>query len=206
MIGFYNYTVIPTYLGLASSVIGIFAALHGHPFLAVMCLMFSGFCDMYDGKIARTRERTSQEKKFGIQIDSLSDLICFGVLPVVIGYSLGMTQLYYIPVYILYVLTALIRLAYFNVLEEERQSETEEVRTYYTGLPVTSVALLLPLVFSLKVILKGAMPYLYLISLVVIAFAFIGSFKVKKPYGKFMIVMLAVGLIELILLILCALS
>ena len=42
--------------------------------------MAAGFCDMFDGKIASTRKRTRQEKRFGIQIDSLSDLACFGIM------------------------------------------------------------------------------------------------------------------------------
>ena len=81
MIGFYNYTVILTYMGLASSLIGIYLAMSGsHITMAVIALMISGLCDMFDGKVARTRKRTDDEKKFGIQIDSLCDLICFGLL------------------------------------------------------------------------------------------------------------------------------
>jgi len=207
MIGYYNYTVVPTYFGLASSILGLYLALHmNHPFLAVMCLMFSGFCDMYDGKIARTKERTAQEKKFGIQIDSLSDLICFGVLPVAIGYSIGMTAPYFLLIAVFYVLTALIRLAYFNVLEEERQQETEEVRDYYTGLPVTSVALFLPLVYAMKLFLGEYIYILYAVALLVIGCLFVSKLKVKKPHGKAMYVILAIGLVELVLLIFCALK
>ena len=71
MIGFYNYTVILTYMGLASSLIGIYLAMSGsHITMAVIALMISGLCDMFDGKVARTRKRTDDEKKFGIQIRS----------------------------------------------------------------------------------------------------------------------------------------
>ena len=81
MIGFYNYTVVLTYIGLASSVLGIFTAFDGKPSMAVICLIISGICDMFDGKIARTMDRTQMEKRFGIQIDSLCDLVSFGILP-----------------------------------------------------------------------------------------------------------------------------
>ena len=67
-----------------SAGLGIIVSLYGtgHPFLGVFCLMFCGFCDAFDGKVARTKKnRTEQEIKFGIQIDSLSDLVAFGVLP-----------------------------------------------------------------------------------------------------------------------------
>ena len=88
MIGFYNYTVILTYISLVSSVIGI-AQLFNHNFLtAIFCLMLSGFCDMFDGVVARKHKtRTEQEKVFGIQIDSLCDLVCFGVFPALFNYE-----------------------------------------------------------------------------------------------------------------------
>ena len=78
LIGFYNYTVVLTYMGLISSVYGMTEALDGHFATAIACLVVSGICDMLDGKIARTMDRTEDEKKFGIQIDSLCDLFCFG--------------------------------------------------------------------------------------------------------------------------------
>ena len=76
MIGFYDYTVVVTYISLISSIIGIFMAIEGRMQLAVFCLAFSGLCDMFDGKIARTKKnRTEDEKSFGIQIDSLCDIV-----------------------------------------------------------------------------------------------------------------------------------
>ena len=54
MIGFYDYTVVVTYISLVSSILGMFCAIDGKLTLAVSCLAFSGLCDMFDGKIART--------------------------------------------------------------------------------------------------------------------------------------------------------
>lgn len=82
MIGFYDYTVILTYLSLLSAVTGIGLAVARHPLLAILCLMFSGLCDMFDGRVARTKKnRTAEQKGFGIQIDSLCDIVAFGILP-----------------------------------------------------------------------------------------------------------------------------
>ena len=90
MIGVYDYTVLATYLSLAFGVSGILAAMNDSPYSALLCLMVSGLLDAFDGRIARTKKnRTEQEKRFGIQIDSLNDVVCFGVLPGVIGASLG---------------------------------------------------------------------------------------------------------------------
>ena len=121
MLGFYNYTVILTYMSLISSVVGITFAFQDNIFGAVMCLMISGFCDMFDGKVAKTMKRTEEEKKFGIQIDSLSDLVAFGVLPAIIGYNVGLNEWWGVAIMSIFILAALIRLAYFNVLEEARQ-------------------------------------------------------------------------------------
>jgi len=204
MIGYYSYTVILTYLSLVSSVLGMFFALGigdcgCHPEYAMICLMVSGLCDMFDGKVARTKKnRTENEKKFGIQIDSLCDAICFGVLPVVIGYSVGMTDWVDIPVLIMFPLCAVIRLAYFNVAEEERQKQTEDARKVYEGLPVTSVALILPVIYSFhKDIGIDRFPCVYGCALFIIALAFITRFKVKKPSMRTMLSFIGIGAVEL---------
>ena len=91
MIGFYDYTVILTYFSLLSATSGIVVALSGggHPYYGCLFLLFCGLCDAFDGKVARTKKgRTKMEKDFGIQIDSLSDLVAFGVLPACIGAAL----------------------------------------------------------------------------------------------------------------------
>ena len=77
MIGFYDYTVILTYFSLLSATTGIVVSLSGggHPYYGCFFLLFCGFCDAFDGKVARTKQgRTRAEMDFGIQIDSLSDL------------------------------------------------------------------------------------------------------------------------------------
>ena len=78
MIGVYDYTVLATYLSLAFGVSGILAAMNGSPYSALLCLMVSGLLDAFDGRIARTKKnRTEQEKRFGIQIDSLNDCLLY---------------------------------------------------------------------------------------------------------------------------------
>ena len=87
MIGFYDYTVILTYLSLVSASCGIMVALSGsgHPYIGTFFLLFCGLCDAFDGKVARTKKNRSQEERsFGVQIDSLSEVVAFGVLPAAI--------------------------------------------------------------------------------------------------------------------------
>ena len=105
MIGFYDYTVILTYLSLLSAVTGIGLAVAHHPLLAILCLMFSGLCDMFDGRVARTKKnRTAEQKGFGIQIDSLCDIVAFGILPAVITIVVCGSVWYAVLIAALYVL------------------------------------------------------------------------------------------------------
>ena len=64
MIGFYNYTVILTYLSLCSAVVGITQVFDGNDRIAILCLLISGICDLFDGKVARhKKDRTEQERQ-----------------------------------------------------------------------------------------------------------------------------------------------
>lgn len=196
MIGFYNYTVWLTFIGMLSSTVGIGFAVGGRVTAAVICLMFSGFCDMFDGIVARTKkDRTDEEKRFGIQLDSLSDIVCFGILPFVIGVSLGASEWWQIAIMALFALAGLIRLAYYNVTEETRQQQTSEKRKHYLGVPITSSALSVPLLFCFKGLIGAAFPLAYTLLLLANGALFIVPVQVKKPSKTGLAVMLVLGVI-----------
>ena len=192
MLGVYDYTVVLTYVSLMVSVGGMMFAVNGHLHLGVMCLAISGLCDMFDGKIARTKKnRTEVEKRFGIQIDSLSDIVCFGVGPAVLCYCAGMRGVIGVAILMFYVLAGLIRLAWFNVMEEQRQEETSEKRECYQGLPITSMAIILPFLYLLR---RGCGKNFLLVihvAVLVVGVLFISDFKVKKPQNPMVILLVA---------------
>ena len=203
MIGFYNYTVILTYVSLLISSVGIGFAVTGDPFTALFCLMASGVCDMFDGMIARTRKKsTEEEKRFGIQLDSLCDIVCFGVLPAAVGIALAEGQSTLLRVVswcfgALFILGALIRLAYFNVTEETRQATEGGRRTHYMGVPVTTSAMIFPLVFALSILLPAPLSlWIYPALVLITALSFITPVKVPKSHGKGLVVMGLIGLAE----------
>lgn len=202
MLGYYNYTVYLTYIGAITGFVGIKFAMDGDIRAALICLMIAGFCDMFDGKIASTRKRDQSEKNFGIQIDSLSDLMCFGVLPAIICFCFGTGNTFALCTSALYFICALIRLAYFNVDEAERQGQTTEGRMEYRGLPVTSAALIYPSVLLFQYILKLDITLVYFAVMIVMGFLFISDVRVTKPGMKGILVMVGIGLAEFILLIL----
>ena len=180
-IGYYDYTVILTYCGMLTAVTGIFLSLHEYYWSAILCLMIAGVCDIFDGAVASTKNRNRSEKDFGIQIDSLSDLISFGVLPAVFVYMITGQNLAAGVICAGYVLCALIRLAYFNVLEEERQRVSTERRKIYLGLPVTAAAALLPiayLFFHYGLIMRSAV---FPVTLFLLGTGFLAPFEIRKP-------------------------
>lgn len=180
MIGFYDYTVIATYAALLIALSGIYSSAAGNPVAALLCLMCCGAIDTFDGKIARTKkDRTEDGKRFGIQIDSLNDLVCFGVLPASIGAALGMDGIISHALLSLYVLAALIRLGYFNVTEERRQEESSGDRTHYLGLPVTAVCVVMPAVYIIGSYTSVGVG-LFRVMFPALALAFISPLKIKK--------------------------
>lgn len=202
MLGFYNYTVILTYFGMLASFTGIVYVMSGNISAALACLMLSGVCDMFDGKVASTKVRTAKEKRFGVQIDSLSDLICFGALPAFLVYkvSAGDTAGFYISGF--YLLCTLIRLSYFNVDEEERQSQTDAAREEYCGLPVTTAALLVPALFCLCRFFRLPLAKLAPALLFAMGIAFLSPFRLRKPKLAGKIGMLLCGSAEMLTLLL----
>lgn len=198
MIGVYDYTVIVTYLSTVLGIIGAFLAMEQHSFAAIVLLLICGLCDAVDGRIARTKKnRTDAEMRFGIQIDSLNDLVCFGILPAAIGVGFGFRAPWYLASMVFLPVCAMIRLAFFNVTEEERQASGEGKRSFYLGLPVTSVAVLAPLLWVVSLYTVLPMDVLFSVGYAVIGFLFILPVHVPKPNGIGIVLLSLIGAAEL---------
>ncbi len=201
MIGFYNYTVILTYLSLAISTLGMFLAVNQHFKLALLCLALSGLCDMFDGKVARTKkDRTEDEKSFGIQLDSLCDAVCFGAFPVLLTYLMGVRSYLGIAILVFYAIAGIIRLGYYNVLELKTPEKppVPGERKYYRGLPITSISVILPLVSMLV----GLFHYNYSLvlhcTMLATGILFIVNFKMPKPKNTTLAVLITIVAISLL--------
>lgn len=200
-IGFYGVSVILTYIGLAFSVVGMTLAFLGHIPAAIMCLILSGVCDMFDGTVARACNRTEREKKFGVQIDSLVDTVSFGVFPIVLGICMGFTSRLNIVVYVIYALAAVIRLAYFNVLSEETSvfnKKKKQKESFYFGLPVTSIAIILPFTYNLNIFMHPSIfVKAYPLVMLATAILFVLNIKIKKPTGIWYVICSILAAIEI---------
>lgn len=203
-IGVYDYTVILTYIGLSISVIGMTQAIDGKFRTAILCLALSGLCDMFDGKIARSKKnRTEEEKLFGMQIDSLCDMVCFGVYPAMICWLLGVKGILGWILICFYCVCSVIRLGFFNVLETKRQQEEDGANKYYHGLPITSMAIVLPLVFMIQIFVSNTVfiCVLYL-SLFIVGLLFVWDFKLRKPNNMILTILVLVVAIAVVIMIL----
>ncbi len=180
-IGVYNLANFVTLLGLASAIVACFSATSGHLLLAVCMFLLSGLCDMFDGRIARgAGSRTRKEKLFGIQIDTVCDMVSFGIAPVVIAYSCGFNHWYDMAVYIVYASCAAIRLAYFNTQAIE---ETPDLNMKaFTGVPVPFSCMVLPPLMIAKALIDSTAVVNIIFAAVYLAvgIAFILNVKIKK--------------------------
>lgn len=200
MLGYYNYSVILTYVSLAIAMLGMFFGLSENGlFPALICLILSGVCDMFDGAIACRCQRNEEEKMFGIQIDSLCDLVAFAVLPALLMWRLAEGSFFARIAAVLFVLSAVIRLAYFNVQETLR--DRNEKRRFYTGLPVTMTALLFPAFVLIGLLPVFSFSWWMPLCLILLSAAQISRVPIPKPYGLGKLVMILIGVAVGILLI-----
>jgi len=182
-IGIYNKSTIITYLGITSSMIGIYLALNNNVRYALLCLIIAGVCDIFDGKVARMCKRTEMEELFGVQIDSLADMISFCAFPIIIFYGLGLNSWYHIGLYTLFTLAAITRLGFFNV--NALEVNKDKSANYYSGLPVTFVALIFPIAWLLSFCLKANIfSLIYTIIILIVTILFVANIKIKKPAGN----------------------
>jgi len=103
-------------IGLLSALLGIYFAIAGNFEAAIIAVLWAVLFDWYDGIIARKlKGRTKIQGVFGAQLDSMIDIVSFGVLPAILLLSYGNYNVWFIPGAFVIVATSAIRLSYFNV-------------------------------------------------------------------------------------------
>jgi CDP-diacylglycerol--serine O-phosphatidyltransferase len=170
-----QFMKLPDYFTLAnafSGILAIFLAFYEYFLAAIFFMFLSVILDRLDGAVARKIER---QGNFGKEIDSLADIISFGVAPVVFGMTVmsvggvevSLKSAPFILISFLFFLGAgILRLARYNVTE---------MKGYYYGMPITLNALIIPFVYLIHTKVEFY-PYIYLI----LGFLMIIPFKVKK--------------------------
>jgi CDP-diacylglycerol--serine O-phosphatidyltransferase len=109
-----------------------------HVYISCSLVFFALIFDFLDGRIARWRKKASV---LGRELDSLADVISFGVAPAIIGYGCGMQGLYDRIILVFFVACGVSRLARYNVTAEALSQGTDKVK-YFEGTPIpTSIVL-----------------------------------------------------------------
>jgi CDP-diacylglycerol--serine O-phosphatidyltransferase len=166
-------------LGLFSAILAIYFAILEVFSAAMIGLAWAVFFDWTDGVVARRMQfRTDQQRMFGGQLDSLIDVVSFGLCPAIILLSYGNFDPWFIPGAFCIVAAGVLRLSYFNVY-----GLTSETR--YQGLPIDSNGLCLVTLFMLKDIVDAELfsASLY-ITILVLAGLNVSSIKFPKLAGK----------------------
>ncbi|MBQ3230808.1 MAG: CDP-alcohol phosphatidyltransferase family protein [Clostridia bacterium] len=199
-IGHYSLANGLTLFGLLSSVTSCFLAAKGNFKFAVYMLFLACICDMFDGKIARsTPNRTAQQKFYGVQLDSLCDVISFGVTPCFIAFSFGFDGILDVIIYGIFVMCGAIRLAYFNTLANENPGKSSKS---FRGVPIpVSVGVVIFLFLLTTFISADITLWIFRIFYLGLAVGFILNIKIKKPDMKKGAIFLAGQIILLILLV-----
>ena len=151
--------------------------------MATVAIMLAGLFDSLDGRVARLIKGTS---RFGAEMDSLSDVICFGVSPALVLYFWSLEQLGGIgwAVSLLYCVCCALRLARFNILDRDAK-ESGEVQQHFIGIPAPGAAglMLLPLFanlgFGIEIVREPVLVAVYMATLALLMISQVPTYSLK---------------------------
>ena len=197
VIGYYNFADIVTMLGLMCGILACFLS-PAHPVIAMALLALAALCDSMDGKIARAnKNRTKREKFYGVQLDSLCDVVSFGVAPCVVAFNFGYNTAFDLVLYALFVACGAIRLANFNT---EAAVDTPDLKmTHFTGVPIPFSVMLFPIPMILHLLTDGNAGWLFRILFLAIGFGYISRLRIPKPTTKQQLFMIGLETIAILI-------
>jgi CDP-diacylglycerol--serine O-phosphatidyltransferase len=157
----------------------------------VICLVIAGLCDLFDGAFARRFQRDDQVRAYGIQLDSLADMVSFVALPLAVMMATQPPWWLALVVGVGYAWAAVTRLAFFTITTDGSPAD-------YRGVPVTYAALVLPLVWLGFELFDAASGLAWIIAMAVLGLSFVIDRPVPKPRG---VAYIGFGLLAIIVLV-----
>lgn len=161
-----------TLCGMFAGFFSIIASLDGNFKIAAWAIIIAGVFDGLDGWVARL---TNTSSKFGVELDSLADVISFGVAPAVLSFTWALSPFGRVGWAVAFLFTACgaLRLARFNV-----QKETEEKKTF-TGMPIPAAAGVISamVIFYAHMDWVAAKSYFVLLIVVLISFLMVSTLR-----------------------------
>jgi len=177
-------------LGLLSTVIGIYFAIKGNFPAAIIAILWAVLFDWYDGIIARKlKGRTKAQGDFGGQLDSMIDIVSFGVFPAILLLSYGNYNIWFLVGAFVIIATSAIRLSYFNIYGLI-DSKT------YKGLALDNNVLILAFVFLFESFFTHATFSILIYALLMVLSALnLSSIPTPKFKGKWIYVLIVYVLV-----------
>lgn len=177
-------------LGLLSAMFGIYFAIEGNFLASIISILWAVLFDWYDGIIARKMEgRTKEQGIFGAQLDSMIDIVSFGILPAILLLSYGNYSIWFMPGAFIIVAASAIRLSYFNVYGLI-DSKT------YMGLALDNNVLILAFVFLFENFFSYTVFSIIIYSLLMVLSALnLASIRTYKFGGKWVHILTAFVLV-----------
>ncbi len=176
--------------GLLCTMFAIYFAAAGYFIASIISILWSVLFDWFDGIIARKMKgRTKEQRIFGGQLDSMIDIVSFGVFPAVLLLSYGDYNLWFMPGAFIIVASSAIRLSYFNIYGLI-DSKT------YMGLAVDNNGIILAFAFLFESFISHSIFSFILYGLVLsLAGLNISSIPTPKLAGKWIYILIAYVLI-----------
>jgi len=162
--------IIPSIFTLANLLLGVVSLIFtmDNEFqIAAIMILLGMVLDTMDGRLARRLDAASP---FGKELDSLADLVSFGVAPAILVYAIKMKAFgtLGLVVCVIFALCGAIRLAKFNVLN---------ISSYFVGVPITAAGSLV----ALTVLLGNRLPPVaYPVIMVLLSYLMVSNIKVPK--------------------------
>lgn len=198
-IGVYRKCDWVTMTGTSFAILGIINAFNKRPTYAVFCLILAAICDAFDGVVARRFRSLKEQEIYGIELDSLSDAISFGVLPMVITLNIAHNNILTYIICIFFCVCGVIRLAYFNMLTTTKK----KVKNEFIGIPITASAIIIPLVYFMTMLISKKYNYIiFPVVLFITGILYITPIKLKKPTSREKAILSILGLLAIIICLL----
>ncbi|MCM3358441.1 MULTISPECIES: CDP-diacylglycerol--serine O-phosphatidyltransferase [unclassified Psychrobacillus] len=145
----------------------IMATVNEYYTFSVLFIFIAGLLDRFDGMVAR---RFNLESELGKQLDSMSDIISFGIAPALLMYSLVLQEFSIagMIITVIYIACGAFRLARFNISESNG---------FFTGLPITVAGVILTLSYFA---INFVPPVTYMFLFIILALLMISTFTLKK--------------------------
>ena len=173
-------------VGLLCSVLAIYCAIIGMFHAAMIGMIWAVFFDWSDGIIARNMKgRTEEQGLYGAQLDSLIDVVSFGICPAIVLLSYGNFSPWYIPGAFIIIAASVIRLSYFNVFGLVDKST-------YMGFPLDNNVIILVFTFLFSGLFSQVVFSIVIyILLILLAALNVSSLKTPKFAGRWYYALIA---------------